>query len=109
VLISLLGTRGKKDENHSVKQVMIIAILGLILFYASTSILSMHGTIYSIETFYMVMCSVGFALVQGVRTIVTDNLPRRNSDAKFPGIGEGNVLSRNVFLLMDDIFCNFQI
>jgi hypothetical protein len=47
--------------------------------------------------------------IQVVRTIVTDNLPRRNSDAGFPGIGEGNVLSRNVFLLMDDIFCNFQI
>jgi hypothetical protein len=63
LLISLLGTRGKKDEKHSVKQVVIIATLGLLVFYSSTWILSLDGTNYNIAIFYMVMCSVGFALV----------------------------------------------
>lgn len=63
LLISLLGTRGKKDEKHSVKQVVIIAALGLLVFYSSTWILSVNGTIYNIATIYMVVCSAGFGLV----------------------------------------------
>ncbi|MES2006283.1 MAG: conjugal transfer protein MobC [Bacteroidota bacterium] len=63
LLISLLGTRGKKDEKHSVSQVVIIAALGLIVFYASTWILSWSGSVNSIAVGYMVSCSVGFGLV----------------------------------------------
>ncbi len=63
LLISLLGTRGKKDEKHSVSQVVIIAALGLIVFYASTGILSRKGGVNNIAVSYIVTCSVGFGLV----------------------------------------------
>lgn len=63
LLISLLGNRGKKDEQHSVKQVLIIATLGLLLFYTSTWILSWNARANLIATVYIFACSAGFALV----------------------------------------------
>jgi hypothetical protein len=63
LLISLLGTRGKKDEKHSVKHVVIIASVGLLVYFSSGLILGWRASIQVIASAYMIVCSVGFALV----------------------------------------------
>jgi hypothetical protein len=63
LLISLLGNRGKKDEKHSVKMVVLIAALGLFIYYFSGWIFYWNASVNTIATVYMVTCSVGFALV----------------------------------------------
>lgn len=63
LLISLLGTRGKKDEKHSVKHVVIIGTGGLLIYFSSGWILNINATVQIIASTYMVVCSFGFALV----------------------------------------------
>lgn len=63
LLISLLGTRGKKDEKQSVKQVIVIGISGLGVYFFSGWILDIHWKADLVASLYMILCSLGFGMV----------------------------------------------
>lgn len=63
LLISLIGAKGKKSENIQKYSIATYLILGLILFFLSSFLLSLSGDIILITVLYIIITSIGFLLI----------------------------------------------
>ncbi|MEO8173494.1 MAG: conjugal transfer protein MobC [Sediminibacterium sp.] len=63
LVISLIGARGKKDEEHTLRMVAWLISCGLLLYYFSTWVLLWKKAMLVVACTYMIVCSVGFGLV----------------------------------------------
>ncbi len=63
LVISLLGSRGKKDEKISKQSIAFYLICGLILFFTSTLLLTIKTDLETLGTIYMGVTSVGFLFI----------------------------------------------
>lgn len=63
LLISLVGSKGKKDENTDFKSLVIIALLGVVLYFGSVSFFKIQLSNQLVTVFYTVFCSLGYILI----------------------------------------------
>lgn len=61
--VSLIGARGKKEDDLQPKRILILLVIGLFLFFASVWIYQMVGNIQSIAITYMLITSTGFLCI----------------------------------------------
>lgn len=61
--ISLLGSRGKKDERIKVLTIIIYLVAGSILYFFSIIILHIHSGNLTVGTSYMIVSGLGFLLI----------------------------------------------
>jgi hypothetical protein len=61
--ISLLGSRGKKDEKISVREIIIYLLTGLLLYFLSISLLQFRSDLLTIGISYMAISSLGFIFI----------------------------------------------
>jgi hypothetical protein len=63
LLISLLGSKGKKDENTDLKSLVIIAFLGVVLYFGSVLFFKLGLSNQLVTAFYIGFCSLGYILI----------------------------------------------
>ncbi|RZL47010.1 MAG: conjugal transfer protein TraG [Pedobacter sp.] len=63
LLISLLGSKGKKDENIDLKSLVIIAFLGVTLYFGSVLFFKLGLGYQLVSVFYIGFCSLGYILI----------------------------------------------
>lgn len=63
LMISLLGSKGKKDENIKVKTIMTYALTGLVLYFVSAAFLKAHYTVSTRALLYIIMSTLGYLLM----------------------------------------------
>jgi len=61
--ISLLGSRGKKDEKVSLKNIAIYLVTGLLLYFLSILLLSISFDLVKVGMSYMAISGIGFLLM----------------------------------------------
>lgn len=71
LLISLLGARGKKEPNYSLRSVLWLSATGLLFYFASAFILSFSFNITAIAVAYITVCTTGFCLCLAAGTRAT--------------------------------------
>jgi hypothetical protein len=80
LFISLVGAKGRKDENIVVKPLFMYFVLGLMLYFASILLLNTNAMTDLVATSYMAVTSIGylFILTSGTRLsrILNLNLTR---------------------------------
>lgn len=62
LLISLMGVKGRKSEQYSLKNACILTVSGVILYYISSLARSMHGNVIIMAYFYMGITTTGYIL-----------------------------------------------
>lgn len=83
LLISLLGSQGKKDEKVNRRSIVAYLLMGLNLFFGSSYLLNLNDSIETIALVYMFVTGLGFLLI----------------------LAGGNLLSRLIRInLSDDVF-----
>ncbi|HLP38945.1 conjugal transfer protein MobC [Lacibacter sp.] len=83
LLISLLGSQGKKEEKINKRTIAAYLLIGLMLFFGSSWLLKLNDEIETIAVVYMLVTGIGFLLI----------------------LAGGNLLSRLIKLnLTDDVF-----
>jgi len=83
LVISLLGTQGKKDEKINRRSIATYLLIGLTLFFGSSLLFRLSYPVETIGIIYMVVTGTGFLLI----------------------LAGGNLLSRLIKLnLSDDVF-----
>lgn len=63
LIISLIGSRGKKDEKVSVRGIVIYLSAGLILYFLSVFLLQLNSDLLTVGITYMVISGIGFLLI----------------------------------------------
>ncbi len=63
LVISLLGSRGKKEEKISKQSIAIYLIIGLILYLSSTVLFSIKADLETLGIIYMSVTGVGFLFI----------------------------------------------
>ena len=63
LLVSLMGTKGRKNEKFTVKNGLLFACFGLCLFYFSGIILLLNVSYLLVALIYILMTMLGFALL----------------------------------------------
>lgn len=63
LLISLMGNQARKDEKHSLKIILVIATMGLLLYYSSDWVFHWNLPVNRITAIYILTCSAGFTLI----------------------------------------------
>ena len=63
LMISMLGAKGKKDENASFQSVGLRVLLGLILFFGSQFLIQFSMTAVQLSLAYMTVTSLGFLVI----------------------------------------------
>jgi len=63
LLISLLGSKGKKDEKTDLKSLVIIAFLGAVLYFGSVLFFKLGLSYQLVTAFYIGFCSLGYILI----------------------------------------------
>lgn len=71
LIISLIGTKGKKQENLNLKLILIGLVAGLAIFFLSSLVLHFSGTLQTIGITYMVITGTGFLLVLSNGTLLS--------------------------------------
>ncbi|MBS4064066.1 MAG: YWFCY domain-containing protein [Chitinophagaceae bacterium] len=61
--ISLLGAEGKKEPGKDIRKTVILFIGGLILFYSSTWVLSVYGSVITRAIFYFIFCIGAYLII----------------------------------------------
>ncbi|MES2328141.1 MAG: conjugal transfer protein MobC [Bacteroidota bacterium] len=61
--ISLVGARGKKDDELQPKRILVLLTIGLLLFFVSVYVFEINADIQAIGIIYMVITAAGFLLV----------------------------------------------
>ncbi len=61
--ISLIGSRGKKDEKISVRGIIIYLLTGLLLYFLSTYILQFSFDLLTVGISYIIISGIGFILI----------------------------------------------
>lgn len=61
--ISLLGSKGKKDEKTSVRGIIIYLTTGLMLYFLSILVLKIHSNLMTVGISYMAISGIGFLLM----------------------------------------------
>jgi hypothetical protein len=62
LIISLIGTRGKKAENVRFSNAVIFSVLGIMLYYASYILFRLRASHLTIAGLYITVTSIGFLL-----------------------------------------------
>lgn len=63
LLISLVGTKGKKSEKVQKRSIVIYLVTGLLLFFLNPLLLSLRGDIIQVAVIYMSITAIGFFLL----------------------------------------------
>lgn len=63
LMISLMGTRGKKNEKLKQKRIVWYIGIGLLLYFSSSLLLQLNSSIETITEVYVAITSIGFLLV----------------------------------------------
>ena len=63
LMISLVGSKGKKDESIKASRILVYCILGLILYFVSTLFLSIHYPATTIAVLYIGVTVAGYMLL----------------------------------------------
>lgn len=63
LLVSLLGSKGKKDETIRYRVILTYTLTGLLLYFFSTALLSLHYTAVVRAVFYVGVTSLGYLLI----------------------------------------------
>lgn len=63
LVISLMGAKGKKDEEINKKTLLTYIVIGAILYFASTLSFHLPASINTIAISYMVITSIGYLLI----------------------------------------------
>lgn len=63
LLVSLLGSKGKKDETIRYSFILTCTLIGLFLYFFSTALLSLHYTAAVRAVFYVGVTSLGYLLI----------------------------------------------
>lgn len=63
LVISLIGSKGKKDEKTSIKGIIIYIVTGLALYFPSIPLLSIKTDILTVGVSYMTISGMGFLLI----------------------------------------------
>ncbi|RYZ30472.1 MAG: conjugal transfer protein TraG [Chitinophagaceae bacterium] len=63
LLISLMGSKGKKSENIQKSSIATYLVLGLTLFFLSPCLLSLSGDVILITVLYITITGIGFLLI----------------------------------------------
>jgi len=71
LLISLLGAKGRVNENLTYKSALSYLFLGLVIYFVSGFLLQLTGAIQIIASIYMVITTVGFLLVISGGTLLS--------------------------------------
>jgi len=62
LMISLVGSKGKKDESIKASRILVYCIIGLILYFVSTLFLSIHYPATTIAVLYIGVTVAGYML-----------------------------------------------
>jgi YWFCY protein/Type IV secretory system Conjugative DNA transfer len=83
LIISMLGSQGKKDEKINKRSIVAYLLIGFLLFFGSSWLFRLNDDIETVAIVYMMVTGVGFLLI----------------------LAGGNLLSRLIKLnLSDDVF-----
>jgi uncharacterized membrane protein YgdD (TMEM256/DUF423 family)/DNA-binding transcriptional regulator YbjK len=83
LIISLLGSQGKKDEKINKRSIAVYLLIGLLLFFGSSWFFRLNEAVEIVAVVYMAVTGIGFLLI----------------------LAGGNLLSRLIKLnLSDDVF-----
>ena len=63
LLVSLVGSKGKKDEKIRSKTIMTYCVIGLLLYFTSNLILGLRYPAYTIAGLYIGLTSLGYILL----------------------------------------------
>lgn len=63
LVISLIGARGKKEDNLQPKRILVLLVAGIFLFFASFWIYQMLGDTQTVAISYMLITSIGFLCI----------------------------------------------
>ena len=63
LMISLVGSKGKKDESIKARRILVYCIIGLILYFVSTLFLSIHYPATTIAVLYIGVTVAGYMLL----------------------------------------------
>ena len=63
LLVSLVGSKGKKDEKIRTKTIITYCVTGLLLYFISNLILTFGYPVYSIAILYIGLTSLGYILL----------------------------------------------
>jgi len=61
--ISLVGAKGKKNDELQPKRILVLLVLGLLLFFASVWVFEIEGNLLTIAITYMLATACGFLLI----------------------------------------------
>lgn len=62
LVISLIGAKGRKDEKTNKTQAIVLIAVGLCLYFATTLLLFLHGSITAVGVSYMILTTIGFIM-----------------------------------------------
>lgn len=71
LLISLLGTRGKKQPEYTIKSVFVLGTLGMVLYWISHVLLQFDSDARFLVISYIIICSTGFCLCLAAGTRIS--------------------------------------
>jgi hypothetical protein len=63
LIISLVGAKGRKDENVAIKPILMYFILGLVLYFSSSFLLYADAITQLIASSYIGLTSIGYILI----------------------------------------------
>lgn len=63
LVIGLIGVQGKKDEERSLKKLLLLVLSGVAVYFASQAVLSVTGSIVTIGIFYILLTVTGYILI----------------------------------------------
>jgi hypothetical protein len=63
LMVSLIGSKGKKDERIRTKTIVTYCITGFTLYFISSLFLNMHYPVYTIAMLYISVTTIGYMLI----------------------------------------------
>ncbi|MBL7708947.1 MAG: YWFCY domain-containing protein [Chitinophagaceae bacterium] len=71
LVISLLGSKGKKDENISVRTIILYQLAGVLLYFGSIVLLQSKSDLLTVGITYMILSGTGFLLILSGGTMLS--------------------------------------
>ncbi len=88
LLISLLGSRGKKSETLNYRIAIAYSVAGLIIYFFSYSIMLIRMKDVLVASLYMLLCSLGFILILTGGTYLTRIIHQKLNKNVFNSLNE---------------------
>lgn len=63
LLLSLLGTRGRKSENLRYRSIVVIAITGVLFYFGGSILLQWQASLATVAALYMTVTALGYILI----------------------------------------------